>query len=288
MNDLTVSTAMLHHLVKHLTDERWREIFLLVAEMSPQADKLLQIMSQQIDSPLAKAEELKIFFDWVNCKTQSGVKADSYSQPTQFQPATIRAFYFSLGLSKILGCIGSNFDLALRLEPNFGSEISSNLDLVLDLSLFHISNLASNLESIQRPALTFQRTLNRAIAHATKIQPELARELQQLAKQLPTPEENITQFWQWWHTQGKAWSNSINSVAARYRNMGYQWQFDAQQKKSLEEYYQANLLLLDCLHSSTSVNFEVRNNIMDRLLAPMEIEPVESPQIESMLIESLI
>ncbi len=285
--DLTVSTAMLHHLVKYMTEQRWREIFLLVAEMSPQADKLLHIMSQQINDQLAQANDLKVLLDWVNCKAQSGVEANSYSQSTQFQPATIRAFYFSLGLSKILGCIGSSFDLALRLEPNFGSQISSHLDLVLDLSLFHISNLAQNLESIQCPALTFQRTLKRAIAHATQIQPELARELQQLARELPVLEEDITQFWRWWHTKGKAWSNNINSLAAQYRNMGYQWQFDVQQQKSLKEYYQANLLLLDCLNNSPSVNFEVRQNIIHQLLAPTDIKPVESLEIESMLIESL-
>ncbi|MGF1590212.1 MAG: NACHT domain-containing protein [Pleurocapsa sp.] len=292
--DLSVSSAMLNHLVKYMTDERWREIFVLVAEMSPQADKLLQIMSQQISSQLAQADDLKILLDWVNCKAQSvetlrvdGITTSSYSQPTQFQPATIRAFYFSLGLSKILGCIGSNFDLALRLEPNFSSEISSNLDLVLDLSLFHISNLTHNIESIQCPALTFQRTLNRAIAHATQIQPELARELQQLARQLPVLEDNITQFWRWWHNQGKAWSNSFNSVAAQYRNMGYQWQFDVKQQKSLEQYYQANVLLLDCLNNSPSLNWEVREKIIHQLLAATEVKPAESQEIESMLIASL-
>ncbi len=51
--DSPVSTAMLLHLVKHITEERWRDIFLLVAEMSPQADMLFQMMSQQIEAQLA-------------------------------------------------------------------------------------------------------------------------------------------------------------------------------------------------------------------------------------------
>jgi predicted NACHT family NTPase len=172
--DSPVSTAMLLHLVKHITEKRWRDIFLLVAEMSPQADILFQMMSQQIESQIAaQAAKIITFMDWVNCKVGSVKVQDS--------PATIRAFYFELGLSQIIGNVGSNFSLALNLEPNFSRTINSHADLVLDLSLSHITNVVHNLDSIPRPALTLERMVKRAIAHATKIQPELAEELQTIA-----------------------------------------------------------------------------------------------------------
>lgn len=294
--DSPVSTAMLLHLVKHITEKRWRDIFLLVAEMSPQADMLFQMMSQQIESQItAQAANIDTFIDWVNCKVGS-VKV-------QYSPATIRAFYFELGLSQIIGSMGSNFSLALNLEPDFSRTINSHTDLVLDLSLCHISNIICTLDSIPRPALTLERIVKRAIAHATKIQPELAEELQTLAQKLPSAEEDEAQFWLWWHKQGKVWSNNLNSIAVKYRNIGYQWQFERQQQKAFKQYYQANLLLLDCLNASSHVSPVVKQTIQQELLtftkseeAPSsdggvsltKSEKIESPEIESTLFQGLV
>ncbi|MBE9043764.1 NACHT domain-containing NTPase [Pleurocapsales cyanobacterium LEGE 10410] len=285
--DLEVSAAMLHHLVKNMLDERWREIFLLVAEMSPQADMLLEIMSQQINSQLAQTPEIKQFLDWVNCKTEVVIEnSAAYSEQTQFQPATIRAFYLSLGLSQIVGDVGSNFDLALSLNPLFSRTFANNPDLTLDLNLLHVSNLGRNLVLIQRPALTFQRTLDRAIAHATKIKPELAQELQTTKQQLPSSKNSKTEFWLWWHQNGTAWSDKIDSIVMKHRNIGYQWQFDNEQHDSLKKYHQANLLLVDCLSRSCYLNPKIKEIIKDRLLTPTFIEQKKS-QIESVLAHSL-
>lgn len=40
----------LQQLVRHLTETRWREVFLLTAQMLPDADELLQLMKQQVDA----------------------------------------------------------------------------------------------------------------------------------------------------------------------------------------------------------------------------------------------
>jgi predicted NACHT family NTPase len=40
----------LEQLVRHLTETRWREVFLLTAQMLPNADELLQLMKQQVDA----------------------------------------------------------------------------------------------------------------------------------------------------------------------------------------------------------------------------------------------
>ncbi len=279
--DSLVSTAMLSHLVQHMNEERWREIFLLVSEISPQADNLFKIMQQQLNSYITEASDIKVFLDWVNCKADSVLSDDS--SPS----ATIRAFYFGLGFSQVMGCIGSNFDLVLKLNPNFGNTIHHNPYLALDLSLFNISNLTDNLELIKCPALTFRRILNRAIANATKIQSELAEELRQLGQQLPHPEENSIQFWQWWHQQGKTWSNRVNSTAAQYRNMGYQWQLNPQQRKSLNQYKRANILVLDCLNNSSSVSFPVRENILAQLLTLTQSDCAKSQKIELMLRQNI-
>jgi predicted NACHT family NTPase len=44
------SEVSLEQLVTHLREKRWREVFLLTAQMLPNADRLLQLMKQQIDA----------------------------------------------------------------------------------------------------------------------------------------------------------------------------------------------------------------------------------------------
>lgn len=285
--DLEVSAAMLQYLVKNMHDERWREIFLLVAEMSPQAEMLLEMMGQQIDAQLTQASHVREFLDWVECKTKAVMEnVAACVEKARFHPATIRAFYFSLGLSQIVGEVGSNFDLALSLNPLFSRTFAHNPDLTLDLNLLHVSNLGRNLDLIQRPALTFQRTLDRAIAHAAKVQPELAQKLQTMKQQLPASKDSKTEFWLWWHKNGTAWADRIDSIVMKHRNIGYQWQFDSQQHSSLKQYHQGNLLLIDCLSRSCYVDSELKQTIKDRLLTCGDLNQDET-QIQSMLAYSL-
>lgn len=52
-------------LVTHISEPQWREVFLLVVEMSPSADRLLQVMKQQVDSLIANDEKLQLFLFWI-------------------------------------------------------------------------------------------------------------------------------------------------------------------------------------------------------------------------------
>lgn len=295
--DLAVSRAMLNHLVSHLTEERWHEIFLLVAEMLPQAERLFSIMSQQIDDLGDRFPQITAFLEWVNCKTESIIiprletsqekvdlaKTSGGLKLTQCQKEVIRAFYFSLGSGQILGRIGTNFSLMLKLDPHFGERIAVNADLGLDLSLFNLLNLMPILESIHNPALTLQRSLKRVISHGIKIEPELIKELQKMKQKIPIPQENAAQFWLWWHQEGKAWFSDLNSMAMKYRNIAHQWNFNAQQQEVLQQYFQANLLLLDCLDRSSYLSSEVRDSIKHQLLKPTKSKANNLQDTEQML-----
>jgi hypothetical protein len=254
--------------------------------MSPQADQLLEIMSEQINSQISQFPDLKAFLNWVNCKAES-VMINNFEQQTQFKPVTIRAFYFGLGLSQILSCTGSNFNLVLSFEQNFSRKLHRDFNLKLDLSLFHISNLGDSLEAIQRPALTFHNVINRAIAQGRTIKPELAQELQAMKQQLPSVKEDTNQFWLWWHKQGKDWSNSVNALTIKYRNIGYQWQFNPQQQQALKNYYQTNLLLVDCLNNSCNVSPQIEQKLEAQLLKLAEANQTESQDMVLMLQPSI-
>jgi predicted NACHT family NTPase len=62
-------------------------------------------------------------------------------------------------------------------------------------------------------------------------------------------------------------------VMIEHRNIGHDWQFSDEQNKLLQQYYDANKLLVDCLNSDCYVSREVRQEIEETLLLPMtEIE----------------
>jgi predicted NACHT family NTPase len=56
---LQASEQPLEHLVSHITEPRWREIFLLVIAMLPNADSFVQLMKQQIDAIAAEDPDLQ-------------------------------------------------------------------------------------------------------------------------------------------------------------------------------------------------------------------------------------
>ena len=58
-----------------------------------------------------------------------------------------------------------------------------------------------------------------------------------------------------------------------HRNIRHDWQFSDAQIKRLQQYYNANELLVDCLNSDCYVSRDVRQEIEETLLLPIaEIE----------------
>ncbi|WP_375477618.1 NACHT domain-containing protein [uncultured Nostoc sp.] len=85
-HNLHASEQPLEHLASHITEPRWREIFLLTVAMLESADFLVQLMKQQIDALVAEDPYLQKFLTWASQK--------SLVAPPQ--PAATRAFYLAL------------------------------------------------------------------------------------------------------------------------------------------------------------------------------------------------
>jgi predicted NACHT family NTPase len=78
----------------------------------------------------------------------------------------------------------------------------------------------------------------------------------------------MQKYQKWWLANGKAWREELREVMIKYRNIGHDWQFSNEQKELLQQYYDANKLLADCLNSDCYVSREVRQQIEDALLLP--------------------
>ncbi|MBC7516319.1 MAG: signal transduction protein, partial [Alkalinema sp. FL-bin-369] len=99
----------------------------------------------------------------------------------------------------------------------------------------------------------------------------LKYQLQQLHDRLPdSSEDNKDQFNQWWRTHGFRWREDLRQVMIVHRNIGHDWQFTDDQKQLLEQYHDANLLLVELLNSDCYVSRHVRESIEETLLLPME------------------
>ncbi|MEH1827623.1 MAG: NACHT domain-containing NTPase [Nostoc sp.] len=267
-----------NNLVNHITEKRWQEVFLLTVGMLPNSDEILQIMKQKIDLLVAEDERLQYFLTWLHQK--------SSSVSTQYKAAAVRAFYLVCveQSSHRAFVYPSGYDLEYALVGN----IAFDPDLALDEFLF------STIACINELDFAFEHSLNDALDHAHAfaiafdetvdlvVNPKLKQVLQKLKKQLPSIDSNPEKFREWWQAKGKVWGEQLRDILIKYRNIGYDWQFDEQQKELLQQYYDVNKLLVDCLNSAADVTSRVREEIEETLLlAIADIEKVRNSDTNS-------
>jgi predicted HTH transcriptional regulator len=245
---------LLKELAVHITEKRWREIFLLTIGMSHIADPLLLIMKSQIDSLLVADANLQKFLTWVDQKSQSMKFSDSL--------VDVRKFYFSLSLSSI--------NSSLEVDRVFlrSSKLNSELELDLDMSrcLTCALKLNSTFDHVSVYSLT--TSLDRICIRDFNL--DLKHQLQQLIEQLPhLSSKNEEDFKTWWQSNGFTWTEQLRTALIEYRNIGHDWQFSSNQLESLRAYYDATKLLIDCLNSKCFISRDVRSEIENTLLLPV-------------------
>ncbi|QLE41988.1 NACHT domain-containing NTPase [Nostoc sp. C052] len=247
------SEEALQNLVIHTMEKPWQEVFLLGVGMSPSADILLKLMKKHIDAIVVGDEKLQQFLQWVNQR--------SLSVQLQCKPAAIRAFYFEhdseLDSFRILSRAVElefevNYDLALTLACDVDDHLTLTLADGYEFNLF----------------LTLAIDLARILFVLT-LEPKMQQALQQIKAQLPYVDGGIEIFKQWWKIKGQSWIKQFRAVMIKYRNIGHDWQFSQYQKELLKQYYDSNMLLIECLNSDCYVSREVRQQIEDTLLLPI-------------------
>jgi predicted NACHT family NTPase len=261
------SQQTFQQLVSHITDKRWREVFLLTVGMLKNADNLLLLMKEQIDGLLGTDEKWQEFLTWVDSKSNS---VDAF-----YKKAAIRDFYLALSLDLNFDHSRSrsgsrcffldlSLDLFRCLEPNIN--ISRCLDFNLELELSRCLDICLFL------CHEFQLDLFPSLSHCLglDLDRELQHKLQELENQLLfNSQENRKIFEQWWQINGQTWTEQFRNVMIEHRNIGHDWQFSNDQWQLLRQYYNANKLLVDCLNSECYVNRSVRQEIEDTLLLPV-------------------
>ncbi|MEH1927624.1 NACHT domain-containing NTPase [Nostoc sp.] len=262
------SKEALQNLVSHITEKRWREVFLLAVGMSPSADRLLLLMKEKIDVIVSSDIGLQRLLAWVNQK--------SFSVQVPYKISAVRALYLDL-TSIFESRFAHGYLLATTIDSVLTPTHAFAPDFSLDLSLIDDLNL-------KRPDSCHHLDLN-SISDL-----QLQNALQPLKEQLNNPElrlalETIKQYGQYDERKRQydkrekkellarykllKWREQLRSVLVEYRNIGQDWQFTDKQKELLKQYCDANKLLIDCLNSDCYVSREVRQQIEDTLLLPI-------------------
>ncbi|PSB21586.1 NACHT domain-containing protein [Phormidesmis priestleyi ULC007] len=113
-HSLQASDRALERLVSHITEPRWREIFLLTVAMLRSADSLVQLMKQQIDAIVAHDPYLQDFLAWTsqNLATPPPAAIRWHFNPDQQQ--VLQRYYDANQL--LLDCLNSNCEVTAAVR----------------------------------------------------------------------------------------------------------------------------------------------------------------------------
>jgi predicted NACHT family NTPase len=260
----------LQNWAKHISEIRYREIFLLTVSMLSKADLFLLSMKQEIDKLMVeddseKEPKLQSVLIWVRQKSLS-------IDDAVYKPEAIRAFYYGLN-----NTLGFALSLAVDLDCNLAVDLDRDpapdfdLDLALSLTLDRAQSQSIDL------AFALSLALERAVLIAHQKAPELERDLQRL--KLSSPDKSGHEaLYKWWRNTVEIWSEDLRYLMIKHRNIGHDWQFSRAQARKLQQYYYSNKLLIDCLNSDCYVTKATRQYIEDTLLLPLsEIEKYPVP-----------
>ncbi len=198
----------LQNLATHITEKRYREIFLLAAGMLPEANTLLLLMKRQIDQIMQEKPtedpKLQAILIW----TQQ--KADSVN--ASYKPAAIRALYLGL-ISHHPIDLSFTIDLSLTQSlPTIhtfpfplGRALTLPIDLIIDLIL--IRDHALIFSHDYDLTHTIAEDLNQARKYAVN-DFQLKLKIQELRAELLLQNDREV-FEQWWLTNSKNWAQRL-------------------------------------------------------------------------------
>ena len=270
-------------LLPQICNPQWREVFLLVIEMQSPCNDLICLMYQQIQSIFAIHTDLQCLLVYVDHRARQTASTLPY------KPAALRAWYLSL--------IGCNFDdgvasfrksgqasvdyQALPLARTMGIDQSLVEDLLEfnflyrrlcdGLSLVSEEPLANDL--ISALVQFYEEHLVDQLLPAILSIKQLLLQLDNLTSSL---QQNL--FIDWWRQEGEVWASHLvqelqASDPEAIREL-HQLMHPRQtvRKEVLQQYYNANLLLLDGMRRSEFVTSELQEEIESTLFKPSRVD----------------
>ncbi|MEG3966273.1 NACHT domain-containing protein [Microcoleus sp. T2B6] len=263
----------LQQLICYMYQGHWKEVFPLIVSMLSASDseKLLTLLQDRINDLIKHNKQLQKFLLWAQNKTDS-------LRDARYKPAAIRSFYIYFAEIHF-NCIQYFLHpairdiLAYKIDPNFRQDVADSYkrhntapsEFVFSLSNDIAIDIAFALLFDADVLLTWAiRYMQQAIVEL-ETPPQLKLVLQSLIDDILLA--LVTSPTEW-----KRCRSIMRSIMIKYRNIGQHKRFTNSQQSLFDKYYNANVLLWNCLHSS-NCSFAIRQQIEDALLLPIaEIE----------------
>ncbi|MEM7113848.1 MAG: NACHT domain-containing protein [Chloroflexota bacterium] len=282
-------------LMQHVGEDRWREVFLLVASLLPNSEAFFELFLQALTRSIAANSKLVTLLQWAN-------RATNYESLVGQRPAAIRSWYlglarprvhdlnrasdlaFTFDLSRDLSsalCFGRNRSSVRSYLPTLvrGRDLASarrsylirdldytlgrdqDMDLVLDGTLVILAIVAigyypsSERAQVADLLPSFQQFMEKVAGIASQLQ---LNEIADKLRQQPWPTASA---------DDTAWSEFTANLQDILRKRGFipHKDLSKEQWKMLDTYLQGNQLLLECLDLATVPN---RSTVEDRMLLP--------------------
>ena len=252
-------------LIDRVTEKRWYEVFLLTVEMLQNAEEFLQLLKNKIDELIKQDKGIQRFLTWVNEK--------SLSSDACYQASVVRAFYFVRALKLDAEMpLEDSIDLVYQLSSYSSAYEFLSFDVYgIQYNTFQYAfryDLSSAFTSILFSNLDFQREYK----VTQLLEPQHACRLLHLMENFRNDlclKIEIENFEEWWRINGEAWTRRLNTIMTEHRSNEYDLQLTEKQQQLLRQYYDANILLLNCLSTDCKVSREVRWKIEETLLLPI-------------------
>ncbi|MEH2046831.1 NACHT domain-containing protein [Nostoc sp.] len=194
-----VSNSALESLVGHITEIRWREVFLLTAGMMRKADDLLLLMKSKIDSIVAFDDKLQHLLQIIYNKAL----AVKYNH----KKAVVRAFYLEHALFFSYSAIDYRGDFA----QEFGFTYNTDPEIDFDEAL---------TDALEFEDLEPEEYLSYALSLNLKLEPEFQKSLQNLKEQTPFT-DNIEKRMGRQDKTINQWLKKLRILVIKYRNICY-------------------------------------------------------------------
>jgi predicted NACHT family NTPase len=253
-------------LANHLSERSWKEIFLLSAEMAqPDATLFFTILKERIDKIIEENQKIQDFLVYV--------QQQSLIHQTSVKLSAIRAFYFDIDFD-----IDQERRLSLLLDPAANYLVCGSFfaRVFQETSFEEGIDMAENYDKNARPEepkISEVSSANKAMyialkyaLESQKLQPELRTILEKIYKndaQINHGELDEEKL--------KILADKSRSLAKKTRHIGSNnWQFNEHDKNFLKQYYQAVLLLVECLNTDCIIQPEFRKQLLDSILLPLD------------------
>ena len=272
---------------QHLTDQEWKNVFLMVAELTEDADEMFKLIFDYVNNLVAENETLQNMLTWLHKITRNfGVDSSSW-----------RALMIAIDLDTDLYI---SHDIEIEkfyaqqtpvVMKSFNKDrnkiIPNNSKLISSLYLIVAHTFAIDRAEEKDPTLknsseymkallvvdedtTTEKEIALAIDEAKEIgdiDPKFLNNLISMQKKLPS-EADSKEIW-------LSWSERLRELLLENLDIGHRVEFSKEDEKVLEDYLYANNLLVKSLAGDSLSTRSLRDKIFDHILLPIDSIPEE-------------